>query len=119
MREALRSSKGLGNFKNLFYYSPHGKGDGVKLIPISEVAAKDEFWNVKNVTRDDVLSAHRTPPQLLGIIPANAGGFGSIADARMVFFESEVMPLQPVFLDLNEWAGEEVVRFREVIKPAA
>lgn len=30
LRDAMRSSKGLGNFKNLFFYAPHGKPDGIK-----------------------------------------------------------------------------------------
>lgn len=63
-----------GNRGNLFMYAPNGKKDGIWLLPVSEVAAKDEFWNIKNVTRDDQLAAHRVPPQLMGIIPSNTGG---------------------------------------------
>lgn len=111
IREALRASKGPGNFRNLFLYSPNGKKDGVQLIPISEVAAKDEFLGIKDATRDDVLAAHRVPPQLLGIVPKNAGGFGSIEDAAGVFFKNEVEPLQTRFLELNEWIGQEVIAF--------
>lgn len=59
LREALKSAKGPGNFRNLFMYAPNGKKDGIQLIPVSEVAAKDEFLNIKNVTRDDQLDAHR------------------------------------------------------------
>lgn len=62
MREALKNSKGPGNFRNLFMYAPNGKKDGIQLIPASEVTAKDEFFNIKNVTRDDLLAAHRVPP---------------------------------------------------------
>ncbi|MBB6244156.1 hypothetical protein [Rhodanobacter sp. MP1X3] len=40
-------SKGPGNFRNLFLYAPGGKKDGTQMIPISEVAAKDEFFNIK------------------------------------------------------------------------
>lgn len=61
MREALKNSKGPGNFRNLFMYAPNGKKDGIQLIPVSEVTAKDEFFNIKNVTRDDLLAAHRVP----------------------------------------------------------
>ena len=43
MRDAMRNSKGLGNFKNLFFYAPSGKPDGIKIIPLSEVATKDDF----------------------------------------------------------------------------
>ncbi|MDZ5457016.1 phage portal protein [Azohydromonas lata] len=111
MRQALRESKGVGNFRNLFYYAPGGKTDGIKIIPISEVAAKDEFLNIKGVTRDDVLAAHRIPPQLLGIVPSNAGGFGDVEKAAAVFVRNEITPLQNRLASLNEWLGEEVVQF--------
>lgn len=111
IRDALKASKGPGNFRNLFLYSPNGKKDGVQLIPISEVAAKDEFLGIKDATRDDVLAAHRVPPQLLGIVPKNAGGFGSIGQAAQVFVQNEIAPLQARFLELNDWIGQEVVRF--------
>ncbi|MCG1038186.1 MULTISPECIES: phage portal protein [Burkholderiaceae] len=111
MRAALKSAKGPGNFRNLFYYAPHGKKDGIQLIPVSEVAAKDEFFNIKNVTRDDLLAAHRVPPQLLGIVPGNTGGFGAADTAAKVFGRNEIVPLQAQFLAFNEWAGDEIVRF--------
>ena len=59
LRKALKDSKGPGNFRNLFVYSPNGKKDGIQLIPVSEVAAKDEFSSIKNQTRDDVLASLR------------------------------------------------------------
>lgn len=112
MRQALKDSKGPGNFKNLFLYSPNGKKDGVQLIPISEVAAKDEFWNIKNITRDDQLAGHRIPPQLMGIVPQNTGGFGDVEKASNVFVQNELEPLQETLREINEIVGEEVVRFR-------
>lgn len=112
IRQALRDSKGPGNFKNVFIHAPGGKGEGLKLIPISEVTAKDEFLGIKGASRDDVLAAHRVPPQLLGIVPANAGGFGDVAKATDVFVRNEIEPLKGVFLAVNDWAGEEAVRFR-------
>lgn len=111
LRKALRESKGPGNFRNIFMYAPGGKKDGVQIIPVSEVAAKDEFFNIKGVTRDDVLAAHRVPPQLLGIIPNNTGGFGDIEKAAKVFARNELKPLQDKFRLINEWAGEKVVDF--------
>lgn len=111
LREAMKKAKGPGNFRNLFMYAPGGKKDGIQLLPVSEVAAKDEFWNIKNVTRDDQLAAHRVPPQLMGIIPSNTGGFGDVEKAAKVFARNEVKPLQDRLLAINEWVGEEVVRF--------
>jgi len=111
LRTAIRNSKGPGNFRNLFMYAPSGKKDGLQVIPLSEVTAKDEFWNIKNATRDDILAAHRVPPQLLGIIPNSTGGFGPVEDAARVFVVNELKPLQIRMAQLNEWAGEEIVRF--------
>lgn len=111
LREALRDSRGPGNFRNLFMHSPNGKKDGLQLIPISEVAAKDEFTGIKRVTRDDILAALRIPPQLLGIVPQNAGGFGSIRDAATVWASMELAPLQSRLAMVNEWIGEQVITF--------
>ncbi|MDC7675365.1 phage portal protein [Asticcacaulis machinosus] len=113
IREQIRKAKGVGNFKNLFLHVPNGKKDGVQIVPMSEAAAKDEFLGIKNTTRDDVLAAHRVPPQLLGIVPANSGGFGDIGKARDVFFENEIKPLQSKFLQINDWLGVEAVVFKE------
>lgn len=118
MRDALKSSKGVGNFRNLFYYSPAGKKDGIQLIPIGEVAAKDEFFDIKNVSRDDQLAAHRVPPQLMGVVPANAGGFGDVINAARVFSRNEIQPLQTHLAQgINDWMGEEVVRFEAYVLP--
>ena len=111
IRDALKNSKGPGNFRNLFMYAPNGKKDGIQLIPVSEVAAKDEFFNIKNVTRDDLLAAHRVPPQLMSVIPNNTGGFGDATKAAKVFGINEVKPLQERMKAVNDWAGEEVMRF--------
>lgn len=117
LREALKSAKGPGNFRNLFMYSPGGKKDGIQVIPVSEVAAKDEFNNIKNITRDDILAALRIPPQLMGIVPQNAGGFGSVKDATASWTENELQPMQERLKVINQLFGEEVVRFEE-IEPA-
>lgn len=111
LRDALKQSKGPGNFRNLFMHLPNGKADGLKLIPISEVAAKDDFNAIKNTSQADVLAAHRVPPGLLGIVPTNAGGFGNAPQAMQVFVETEIQPLMQRFRQINEWAGEELVVF--------
>ena len=111
LRDALRQSRGPGNFKNLFVHSPNGKKDGLQVIPVSEVAARDEFAGIKSVTRDDMLAALRVPPQLRGIVPQNSGGFGSIRDAATVWAAMELAPLQTRMTAINEWLGQEVIRF--------
>jgi len=113
LKEAFKQAKGPGNFKNLFLYAPGGKKDGVQLIPVSEVAAKDDFLNIKAVSRDDILAAHRVPPQLMGIVPNNTGGFGDVEKAAKVFAQNELRPLQRRMQEINAWAGEEIVRFKD------
>lgn len=113
LREALKNSKGIGNFKNLFLHSAGGDKDGIKLIPISEVAAKDEFANIKNTTRDDALAAHRVPPQILGILPGNVGGFGDVGKAMDSFYKLEIKPLQRRLAEINKWLGIEVIRWQK------
>lgn len=111
MREALKKSRGPGNFRNLFMYVLNGKKDGIQLIPVSEITVKDEFFNIKNVTRDDLLAAHRVPPQLMRIVPSNTGGLGAADTAAEVSGANEIEPLQRRFAQVNGWLGDEVVRF--------
>lgn len=119
LREALRRSKGPGNFRNLFLHIPGGDKDGVQIKPIAEVAANDQFAAIKDVTRDDMLSAHRTPPQLLGIVPKNGTGFGNVIDAARAYYHMEIGPLQGRLAEVNDWLGREVVKFAEPADMAA
>ena len=63
-------------------------------------------------TRDDLLSVHRVPPQMMGIIPNNTGGFGDIEKASQVFVRNELTALQERLKEVNGWVGEAVVGFR-------
>lgn len=113
IREQLLKAKGVGNFKNLFIHAPNGKKDGVQIMPIAEVAAKDEFQGIKNCSRDDLLAAHRVPPQLIGVIPQNNGGFGDVRSAMDVFFMNEIEPLMEKMRQINERTGLRVVDYRD------
>jgi PBSX family phage portal protein len=106
IHQTMKSTKGPDNFRNLFMYSPNGKKDGIQVIPLSEVAAKDEFLITKNVNRDDIMAAHRVPPQMLGIMPSNVGGFGDVEKAANVFVRNELIPLQKRLEELNIWTKE-------------
>lgn len=112
LRKALKDSKGPGNFRNLFMYAPNGKKDGIQLIPVSEVAAKDNFSEIKDTSRDDQLAGHRVPPQIMGIMPSNTGGFGDAEKAAKIFARNEIVPLQHRFEELNDILGEKVVEFK-------
>ncbi|ENU80307.1 hypothetical protein F975_02063 [Acinetobacter sp. ANC 3789] len=49
----------------------------------------------------------------MGIVPNNTGGFGSIKDAAEVFYQNEIVPLQSQMQQINDWAGEEIIQFKE------
>ncbi|MFR0436515.1 phage portal protein, partial [Escherichia coli] len=111
LRENMVKSKGRNNFKNLFLYAPQGKADGIKIIPLSEVATKDDFFNIKKASAEDLMSAHRVPPQMMGMMPNNAGGFGDVVKAAKVFVRNELGHLQSRMKELNSWIGETVITF--------
>lgn len=117
IKETIESGKGRGNFKSMFLYAPNGNKEGLQIMPLAQMAAKDEFLNVKNTSRDDELSVHRVPPQLMGIIPNNTGGFGSVTDASEVFVRNELVPLQERMCELNDWLGIDVIHFSEYVLP--
>ncbi len=111
LRDALRKSKGPGNFRNLFVHAPNGKEGSLKVIPITEVGAKDEFLGIKTATRDDVLAAHRVPPSLIGIVPAQGTTPGNPLQSVMMFLALEIMALQRRFDQVNEAVGHPLIAF--------
>lgn len=115
IEKQLGSSKGVGNFKNMLVYIPKGKKDGIQIMPIADVTAKDEFSAVKNISRDDMLAAHRTPPILIGVIPQAAGGLGNVSQTRDAFYETEIVPLMRRMLRVNDWTGLPVLAFRDYV----
>lgn len=111
IKQQLEKSRGQNNFKNMVVHSPNGKKGDIELIPIAEVGAKDEFLNIKNVTRDDILASHRVPPQLLGMVPPNGSGFGDVSKAMESFYQLEIKPLTKMFEEVNDVIGQQIISF--------
>lgn len=103
IKKAVKESKGVGNFRSLYLNIPNGKKDSVQLIPVGDIATKDEFERIKNTTRADILAMWRMQPALCGAIPENVGGFGDIWKIAEVYFEYETVPMQDRFLQLNQF----------------
>lgn len=99
IKKKIEGTKGLGNFRNMFINIPGGDKEGVKFIPVGDISAKDEFANVKNISAQDVLTAHRFPAGLAGIIPQNTAGLGDPIKARETYRKDEVIPVQQMFAE--------------------
>ncbi|HEQ1858116.1 TPA: phage portal protein [Providencia alcalifaciens] len=97
--QKLSQSKGIGNFETMFVSVPNGDPDGIKFIPVGDISANDEFSNVKSISAQDVLTAHRFPAGLAGIIPGNVGGLGDPIKAREAYRQDEVIPVQNLFMN--------------------
>lgn len=95
----IKNAKGVGNFRSMFVNIAGGHPDGLKIIPVGDTGTKDEFANIKNISAQDILTAHRYPPGLGGIIPNNAGGFGDPLKIREAYREDEVFPMQNLIAD--------------------
>lgn len=58
-----------------------------------------------------MMAAHRVPPQMMGIMPSNVGGFGDVEKAANVFVRNELIPLQKRMVEINNWLGDKIIRF--------
>lgn len=83
----------------------------MQILPFQQITAKDEFLNVKSVSRDDILAAHRVPPQLMGPCPARKVRLAMSSKAARVFAINELMPVMAALKHINDWLGQEVIRF--------
>ncbi len=103
IKKAVTESKGVGNFRSLYLNIPNGKKDSVQLIPVGDIATKDEYERIKNITLHEILAMWRIQPALAGVMPNNTGGFGDIEKIARVYFEYETVPMQDNFLQLNQF----------------
>lgn len=96
-------------------YSPNGKKDEIQSITLSEVAAKDEFLNIQNVSRDYMMAADRVPPQMMGIMPSNVRGLRDVEKAANVFVRNELLPLQKRVEELSTYLDQDIIQFSDYL----
>nr|WP_283094086.1 MULTISPECIES: phage portal protein [unclassified Pseudomonas] len=101
LKHQIAGSKGVGNFRSLFVNIPGGSDKAIQIIPVGDIATKDEFERVKNITRNDVIAAWRMNPALAGVMPENAAGFGDIEKIDRVYMNNEIRPIRQLFLQVN------------------
>ncbi|MDP2548887.1 phage portal protein [Oceanobacter sp. 4_MG-2023] len=108
---AVRGSKGPGNFRSMYMNIPGGDKDAVKLIPVGDIGQKDDFNQIKTVSKQDILIAHGMQPALAGMAPENTGGFGDIDKIQLFYRQNEVRAQVQPFVELNDQLGQPVFQF--------
>jgi PBSX family phage portal protein len=101
LKSQIQGTKGVGNFRSLFVNIPNGTDKAIQIIPVGEIATKDEFERIKNVSRNDIIAAWRMHPALAGVIPENSAGFGDIEKIDRVYTNNEIRPICQLFLQVN------------------
>ncbi|WP_318515005.1 phage portal protein [Photobacterium leiognathi] len=112
LENSMKQSKGVGNFSSLFVNIPNGKPDGIKIIPVGDIATKDDFSTIKSVTAQDMLNAHRFPAGLAGIIPSGAANFGDPLKADETYKKNESIPLARAVIELINSDSETPAKYR-------
>lgn len=60
-----------------------------------------------------MMAAHRVPPQMMGIMPSNVGGFGDVEKVSKAFVRNELIPLQKRLVEINTWLNEKIITFND------
>ena len=118
IRNAIKSSKGVGNFRNMFLHLPGGREKDIQILPVGDFSTKDELEKIKNISRDDIIAAHRIPVAMASILPSGNSNFGDITKVDTVYEKNEVLPIREQLLDINDWLPHQGKVFFETQKPA-
>ncbi|MBI9080284.1 MAG: phage portal protein [Pseudodesulfovibrio sp.] len=103
IKEQIEGTKGIGNFRSMYINIPNGKEKEIQIIPVGDFSTKDELEKIKNLSRDDIIAAHRLPPAMAALIPTNTGGFGDIIKIDEVYQRNEIKPVQELLAEaVNE-----------------
>ena len=101
LMEKFRNGKGVGNFKSSYIHIDNGTEKAIQIIPIGDNSHKDEFLSIKNISANDVLTAHRVPPVLMGIVPVGTTSLGDPEKVERVYYRTEVRALCQNFININ------------------
>ncbi|MFA0179601.1 phage portal protein [Vibrio cyclitrophicus] len=99
MKETIASSKGVGNFRSMFVNIPNGKEKGIQLIPVGDIATKDEFERIKNITAQDILVGHRYPAGKGGMMPQPGSTFPDPEKVGREYAKDEIIPVCELIMD--------------------
>ncbi len=104
LKEKLKSTKGIGNFRSAHIGLPTGDVDKViKVIPIGEIGSKIEFTKLSDLSATDILEAWRIRPELAGMMPEQNHGSGDLTKIMELNYEYEIIPFQQEFQQINQY----------------
>lgn len=111
----VSESKGPGNFRSLYINVPKSNTrEPVKVVPVGDIATKDEFERVKRISKEEIIAMHRIQPGLAGLIPEGNGSFGDLNKIMEVYHLLEIEAMQKNFLLLNEYLPKgKKIEFRD------
>ncbi|EJQ6596288.1 phage portal protein [Vibrio parahaemolyticus] len=99
LKEKIASSKGVGNFRSMFVNIPNGHEKGIQLIPVGDIATKDEFERIKNITAQDILVGHRFPAGKGGMMPQPGSNFPDPEKVGREYDKDEIIPVCHLIMD--------------------
>ena len=92
--------KGPGQNNRTLYLPINQKGVTIRFERLA-VESKDQdasFKNLRNTSRDNIISAHGVPPRLVGVVVAGQLGGGGEAESQLsIYQEITVSPVQELF----------------------
>ena len=98
--DKIRKSKGVGNWRSMFLHLPAAGGghnqkasDVFNVVPVGDVATKDEFKIISEMTNRAISAAWGTRPEIAGISPEVVGGTGDIEKLHAMDYEHKTLPL--------------------------
>ncbi len=115
IKSSLNSAKGLGNFKNWFINGKGKDNEKPELIPVGQINTKDEFYNIKKVTTEEILTAHRIPLDLMSVVREGLSSGGDLNKIDAIFYKNEILPLAEKLLDINEFLGKKILKIKPYV----
>jgi len=109
----IKASKGIGNFRSMYLHLPGNQKaqDVINIIPVGDVATRDEFAKIKEWTQSDISAAWGTRPEVAGIMPETNGSTGDIEKLVEIDYWNNTFPILQKLEVFNDYlpAGKKLV----------
>lgn len=107
--QKIKQSKGIGNFRSMYLHLPSNRKaqEVITVIPVGDVATRDEFEKIKHTSQADIMAAWGTRQEVAGLAPDNFGSTGDIDKLVELDFWTNTYPVL-----------QKLERFNELLTPA-